>query len=104
MQSRDIKDNQISASHILYDSSHYQDKNVRLNMKSPGGAWCSKGIHEAQDQYIQIDLLENTKITGIATQPRDKSTEFVEKFQVLYKRDGEGETYRKYNESDSWKV
>ena len=104
MESGEIEDYQITASHALYNSAHYQAKNARLNLGSPGGAWCSEGISEEHDQYIQIDLLKNTKITGIAIQPRQKSTEYVEKFQVLYKRDGEGETFRRYNESGSWKV
>ena len=104
MESGEIEDYQITASHALYNSAHYQAKNARLNLNSPGGAWCSEGIHEGHEQYIQIDLLKNTKITGITTQPRQKSTEYVEKFQVLYKRDGEEETFKKYNESGSWKV
>ena len=104
MESGEIKDSQITASHWLYKSAHYQAKNARLNSDSPGGAWCSEGIHEESDQYIEIDLLKNTKVTGIATQGRKMLTEYVESFQILYRRDGDEEQYKQYNVSGSWKV
>ena len=102
-----IKDNQITASEWLYrstGSNHYQAKHARLDSKTPGGAWCSEGIHEPIDQYIQVDLLKDTKITAIATQGRTGSgKEYVETFQLQYQREGDQE-FRKFNDSGSWKV
>ena len=106
MESGAIKDAQITASHWLYkqeNSKHYDPINARLNSKSFGGAWCSSGIEENLNQYIQIDLLKDTKVTGIATQGRSKYKEYIEKFQLLYQRDGDSE-FRMYNESGTWKV
>ncbi|XP_066921243.1 discoidin domain-containing receptor tyrosine kinase B-like [Clytia hemisphaerica] len=105
MESGVIKDAQITASHWLYKdqpSRHYDPTNARLNSKTPAGAWCSDGIEENLDQYIQIDLLKDTKVTGIATQGRTKYKEYIEKFQLLYQRDGDSQ-FRMYNESGTWK-
>ena len=103
MESGEIKDSQITASNWLYKSKHYSPVNARLNSDTPSGGWCSAGILENDDQYIQIDLLKNTKLTGIATQGRSKNSEYIEKFQLMYQRDGEN-FFRMYNESGVWKV
>ena len=103
MESGAIKDSQISASHWLYKSTDYEPIHARLNKDPPSGSWCSQGIEEHPNQYIQIDLLKNTKVTAIATQGRSKFAEYIEKFQILYQRDGET-SFRMYNESGTWKV
>jgi len=103
MESGLIKDNQITASHWLHKSKDYTPVNARLNSDTPSGGWCSDGIEENKDQYIQIDLLRNTKVTGIATQGRSRNSEYIEKFQLMYQRDGE-DFFRTYNESGVWKV
>lgn len=102
MESGSIKDSQITASHWLHKSFHYEAKHARLNKSPLSGAWCSEGIKKHPNQYIQIDLLKNMKITGIATQGRSKFLEYIEKFQIHYSRDGESH-FRMYNESGIWK-
>ena len=58
------------------------------------GAWCvnvSRGstYFRNYDQHIEIDLLNLTKITGIATQGREynEGTEKVEDYKLSYRRD-----------------
>lgn len=104
MESGEIKDSQIKASKWLYGGTHYAPAYARLNVKSSSGSWCSADIHEYKDQYIQIDLLKNTKLTAIATQGRHHSVEYIEKFQIKYQRDNE-DFFRNYEEiQGTWKV
>ena len=99
MESGRIKDAQITASHWLYKSKHYSAANARLNKASPGGAWCSEDITLVKNQYIQVDLLKNTKITAIATQARSQSIEYIEGYKVHYRRNNET-VWRKYQEEE----
>ena len=68
---------------------------ARLNRNIPGwGAWCpdvSGGSKTGMkfDQYIQIDLLKLTKITGIATQGREyKGAGYTKNYKISFRRDG----------------
>ena len=58
-------------------------------------AWCPDGsggktTERNYDQYIQIDLLKLTKITGIAIQGRQylREREYVRDYKISYRRDG----------------
>ena len=90
-----IKDSQITTSSVLKGRSPHGWQ-ARLNQNiPPWGAWCpdiSGGkINETNyDQYIQIDLLTLTKITGIATQERQYlgGREYVKDYKIWYRRDG----------------
>ena len=87
MENRLIKDAQITA-------SSEQDSNnaaiqARLNFKTRGGkqgAW-SPGSNDA-NQWIQVALDSDTKLTGIATQGRNGSYSWVTKYQLQYSDDG----------------
>lgn len=104
MESGIIKDDQIHASHWLYRNAHYKASYARLNLTSASGSWCSADIQQKKNQYIQIDLLKNTKLTAIATQGRHNSVEFIEAFQIKYQRDNEN-FFRNYEETQgTWKV
>lgn len=109
MEDGTIKDEQLNASHWLYfktgSSDHYSGKLARLNVKSPlGGGWCSEDNSEYKNQYIEIDLLINKKLTGLSTQGRaGTSAEYVQFYQITYQRDGE-DFFRTYNTSGAWKV
>lgn len=108
MEDGTIKDEQLNASHWLYfktgSSDHYSGKLARLNVKSPlGGGWCSEDNSEYKNQYIEIDLLINKKLTGLSTQGRaGTSAEYVQFYQITYQRDGE-DFFRTYNTSGAWK-
>ncbi|XP_065658021.1 uncharacterized protein LOC100206447 isoform X2 [Hydra vulgaris] len=103
-----ILDDQITASHWLYfetsKNTHYAPYLGRLNYNKSSGGWCSADSETYKDQYIQIDLLKNKRISAVATQGKSKSNEYVEKYQIYYLRDDEETSYRKYNESGVWKM
>ena len=90
-----IKYSQITTSSVLKGKSPYGWQ-ARLNQDIPQwGAWCpdnsgGKSDEKNYDQYIQIDLLNLTKITGIATQGREYSggREYVKDYKISYRRDG----------------
>ena len=95
MEDGRIKDSQITASSVLKDRSPHPWL-ARLNRNIPyWGGWCPDitggKIHEKNyDQYIEIDLLNLTEITGIATQGRSHSggREYARDYKVSYSRDG----------------
>ena len=60
-------------------------------------------MSDHKEQYIQIDLQVNTRLTGLATQGRLGGAEFTEAYQLTYQRDKE-DTFRKYKEGNEWKV
>ena len=90
-----IKDSQITNSSVLEKRSPYGWQ-ARLNQNiEPWAAWCpdnsgGKMNEKNYDQYIQIDLLNLTKITGIATQGREYlgGIEYVKDYKISYRRDG----------------
>ena len=95
MQDGRIEDSQITSSSILKRRSPYAWL-ARLNRNIPyWGAWCpditeGKITEKNYDQYIQIDLVNLTKITGIATQGRSYrgGIEHAKDYKISYRRDG----------------
>ena len=95
MEDGRIKDSQITASSVLKDRTPYAWL-ARLHRNIPGrGGWCpditgGKKTEKKYDQYIQIDLLNLTKITGIATQGRSLfiGREYAKDYKISYRRDG----------------
>ena len=79
---------------------------ARLNKNIPSyGAWCAyvnigSKKYRNYDQYIQIDLVNLTTITGIATQGRHPSrgNEHVTNYKISYRKDSRKWTF--YNEKD----
>ncbi len=92
MADRTIKDSQIKTSSVRRTAYGWQ---ARLRQNIPSwGAWCANtsGGSETKrnyDQYIQIDLLKLTKITGIATQGREYNggIEYVKDYKISYSND-----------------
>jgi hypothetical protein len=88
-----IKDSQIKVSSVLRTAYGGQ---ARLRQNIPlWGAWCpdasgGKIREKNYDQYIQIDLLNLTKITRIATQGREYNggTEMVKDYKIQYRKYG----------------
>ena len=92
MEKRFIKDAQITA------SSEYGTNNAaiqaRLNYKAAGGkagGW-SAASNDA-NQWIQVALGSYTKLTGIATQGRNASSQWVTKYYLQYSDDGTNFNY-----------
>ena len=94
MEDGRIKDSQITATSVLKGRSP-SPWLARLNRNIPRwGAWCpditgGKITEKNYDQYIQIDLLNLTKITGIATQGRSYSggREYAKDYKISYRID-----------------
>ena len=92
MEDGRIKNSQITTTGYIRSAYGWQ---ARLNKNIPKwGAWCvntSGGMIKRKnyDQYIMIDLLNLTKITGIATQgrQRNRGNEWVKDYKLSYKRD-----------------
>ena len=95
MEDGRIKDSQITTSSVIKGRTPYGWQ-ARLNQNiPPWGAWCpdvsaGKRNEWNYDQYIQIDLLNLTKITAIATQGRQYlgGIEYARDYKISYKRDG----------------
>ena len=95
MEDGRIEDSQITASSVIRGRTPYAWL-ARLNRNIPSwGAWCpdytgGKKTEKNYDQYIQIDLLNLTKVTGIATQGRSYSRgrEYAKDYKISYRRDG----------------
>ena len=102
MESRDIKDSQITASSEIRDHEAIQG---RLNFQNVGlkrGGWTTD-VHNA-NQWIQVALQRYTKITGIATQGRSDASQWVTKYKLLYSNDGVTFQYYKLPGQSSPKV
>ncbi len=92
MADRTINDSQITTSSVLRSAYGWQAR-LRQNIP-PWGAWCpdiSGGSRTKRnyDQYIQIDLLKLTNITGIATQGREHAggEDYVKDYKISYSED-----------------
>ncbi|EDO44679.1 predicted protein [Nematostella vectensis] len=63
MESGDIKDYQLSA------STSYSDLQPSKARKTSDEAWCS--LTQVQGQYLQVDFMQQTRITGLTTWGRN---------------------------------
>ena len=96
MENDRIKDSQIQTSSVLKNrTTHGWQARLNRNVRKWGG-WCldnSGGSHQKMyDQYIQIDLVNITKVTGIATQGRSEhlgGREYPRDYKISYSKDGE---------------
>ena len=86
-----------------YNSGH-RAQNGRLNFAArngSAGAWSAK-VNDL-NQWLQVDLEQQTLITGISTQGRtDCCNQFVKTYIVLYSNDGV--EFRPYKERSQIKV
>ena len=89
MENGAIGDGQISAS-SQWDNNHAAGQG-RLQFKQNGGkqgAWSSR--KNDQNQWLQIDMGDYHKVTGVGTQGRDsvKYKQWVTKYQLIFSNDG----------------
>ncbi|XP_025023304.1 EGF-like repeat and discoidin I-like domain-containing protein 3 [Python bivittatus] len=93
MKSGHIQDYQITASSIFrtlnMDMFTWEPRKARLDKQGKVNAWTSG--HSDQSQWLQIDLLVPTKITGIITQGAKDfgHVQFVGSYKLAYSNDGE---------------
>ena len=95
LQSGRIKNSQITAS--SYYNKYHAPWLARLHRVKRGayiGAWSSR--HNNHNQGLQIDFKRAMKITGIATQGRQDTVQWVTAYYILYGYDGVYFTNVKY--------
>ena len=88
MESRAILDSQISASSEY--ASNYAAQQGRLNFQAGGGlagGWASRD--RDSNQWLQVDLGSTTRVTLIATQGRTDSNQWVKRYKLQYRDDGQ---------------
>ena len=96
MENGEITNAQITA------SSEYNatcgTSNARLNFEAGGGkagAWCARTNDVSQ--WLQVDLGKKTEVTGIKTQGRQDTDQWVTSYTISYSNDGHTFTsYRSY--------
>lgn len=96
MEKGSIIDAQVKAL-TEWDSS-YAAKNARLNFAVGRGGW--RPQTDKTDQWIQVDLGENTQVAGIKTQGCAKREEWVESFTISYSNDGT--VFQTYEQNKVW--
>ncbi|KAJ8253052.1 hypothetical protein GJAV_G00208600 [Gymnothorax javanicus] len=100
MESGRIKDLQITASSVAYYwlSGTWQPSLARLNKQGKANAWQAKTNN--MQQWLQVELKEVKKITGIVTQgAKTFGTEmYVTEYTIEYSKDGR--SWIKYKEDE----
>ena len=88
MEDGTIADSQLSASSIA--GSSYVVTLARLD--DTVRSWAA-GSNNPPNQWVQVDLLEAMQVTGVITQGRYESGQWVKKYNVLYGDDGSNFAY-----------
>ena len=101
MEGNMIADDQITASSEWYGSRpvDHGANNARLNRPSQFGsvgAWCS--LTKDLNQWIQVDLVLPTWVTGVLTQGREDQSDWVTEYKVEYSSSGQNWMYVQYND------
>ena len=89
MEDRRISDSQIIASSEYFDGNYHGANNARLNrpaMHTRGG-WVAET--EDLNQWIQVDLMISTWVTGVKIQGREDWDQWVTEYKVEYSSDGQ---------------
>ncbi|CAM4539022.1 unnamed protein product [Leuciscus chuanchicus] len=93
MKSGHVQDYQITASSIFrtlnMDMFTWEPGKARLDKQGKVNAWTSG--HSDQSQWLQVDMLQPTKITGVITQGAKDfgHVQFVGSYKVAYSNNGE---------------
>uniref|UniRef100_A0A673WE43 EGF like repeats and discoidin domains 3 n=1 Tax=Salmo trutta TaxID=8032 RepID=A0A673WE43_SALTR len=93
MKSGHIQDYQVTASSLFrtlnMDMFTWEPGKARLDKQGKVNAWTSG--HSDQSQWLQVDMLLPTKVTGIITQGAKDfgHVQFVGSYKVAYSNDGE---------------
>ncbi|KAL9974963.1 hypothetical protein ACROYT_G012075 [Oculina patagonica] len=98
MESGAILDSQITASSV-YDASHAAHQ-ARLHFKRSGeiqGGWSAR-LND-NNQWLQVDLQQRTRVTRIATQGRNNwfKGQWVTKYKLKFGDDGHTFTFYRQN-------
>ena len=103
MESGAILDSQISASSEWDFNLLAQQARLHF-VKTVYGAWSARSndIH----QWLQVDLLNTTRVSGVATQGRNGccSNQWVTKYKLKYSEGGQAFKFYRRSEDNSDKV
>ena len=99
MENTAISNQQISASSQLnVDHAATQGRLYFEATSTKAGAW-SAGTNDV-NQWLQIDLgMQQTKVTGVATQGRNGVDQWVTKYKLQYSDDGQN--FQNYREGQN---
>ncbi|GBM76178.1 hypothetical protein AVEN_138625-1, partial [Araneus ventricosus] len=86
-----LLDSQLSASSSF--SSAFTPENARLGSDS---VWAAADLDE--NQYLQVDFLDEANVTGIITKGREDIPQWVTAYTLSYSNDGE--TWNKIKKDD----
>ncbi|XP_078365182.1 EGF-like repeat and discoidin I-like domain-containing protein 3 [Oculina patagonica] len=92
MESGAILDSQITAS-STWRANHAAHQ-ARLHFKASGGrtgGWSS--LHNDNNQWLQVDLRQTTRVARIATQGRNRVSQWVREYKLQYDEDGHNFTF-----------
>ena len=93
MEDKKIPDDQITASSVWSGASDPRDhgaSNARLNRPAQGqttGSWSA--LTKDLNQWIQVNFLLPTWVTGVMTQGREGGNQWVTEYKVEYSSDGQ---------------
>ena len=104
MQSGAIKKNQISASSKHADNCEANQGRLYLTdgTNNKQGAWCAGGNDKTP--WLEIDLLKDLAVTGVATQGRNGNGHWVTEYKLQYSYDGTNFQYYKEGGRNTDKV
>ena len=105
MEDKRIADDQITASSEWSSNIYHGANNARLNRASHGettGAWSVQT--NDLNQWIEVDLMVPTWITGVMIQGREDSSQWVTEYKVEHSSDGQNWTYVQSNDDQEGMV
>ena len=101
MEDGGILDGQLSASTVHHVNNGPENARLNFDPNSPKkGCWSAGVNHLDISQWIQVDLLEETVVSGIVLQGReDCCNQWVTKYKMQFSNDGVNWQYLKDGEN-----
>ena len=97
MENKEISDANLRVSSQM-DEDHGA-KEARLNSKADGnkrGGWSA--MSNNFNQWLQVDIGDNSRLTGVATQGMNGNNQWVSRYLIQYSSDGV--TFEFYNATE----
>ena len=103
MENKEISDANLRVSSQM-DEDHGA-KEARLNSKADGnkgGGWSA--MSNNFNQWLQVDIGDNSRVTGVATQGMNGNDQWVSRYRIQYSSDGVTFEFYNVTEDSSAKV
>ena len=97
-----VENKEISDANLKVSSQMDEDhgaKEARLNSKADGnkrGGWSA--MSNNFNQWLQVDIGDNSRVTGVATQGMNGNDQWVSRYRIQYSSDGV--TFEFYNATE----